>query len=187
MAVVWGTRMASVTSLLIATAPTGWATVARPNASLDRADSSDPNWLQHNRNRNGSAIRGATSRSHTISTSDAGRYLSVRVTAYRAGYTTTSKTSAKTGVPMYAKIRPTLSGTARAGSVLTVKVGSWTPTPTRYRYQWYRDGKALVGKTSTRYTLTRSDRGRSVTAKVTASRTGYVTGTSTATAKRISW
>jgi hypothetical protein len=34
---------------------------------------------------------------------------------------------------------PSVSGTAQQGRVLTAEVGSWTPKPTRYSYQWQRD------------------------------------------------
>ncbi|WP_156496120.1 beta strand repeat-containing protein [Microbacterium sp. T32] len=49
--------------------------------------------------RNGTAITGATSKTYTISTTDAGADLTVTVTAVKAGYVSVTKTSAKAPVP----------------------------------------------------------------------------------------
>lgn len=126
--------------------------------------------------RNGRAISGATRRTHTPTRADAGRYLTVRVTATRVGYVTKAATSKRVGIPMYATTRPAIAGTPSAGRTLAIRVGAWTPRATSHRYQWYRDGAPITGATARTYTVTRIDRGKRIKARVTARRSGYVSG-----------
>ncbi|MFT3888909.1 MAG: Ig-like domain repeat protein [Arachnia sp.] len=69
---------------------------------------------------------------------------------------------------------PAVSGTAKVGSKLTVKVGTWQPAPVKVGYQWLRDGKAISKATKSSYTVTGSDAGKKISVKVTGSRSGYV-------------
>lgn len=126
--------------------------------------------------RNDRAITGATRRTYTPTRSDAGRYLKVKVTAKRAGYTSKAATSRRVGIPMYATTRPYISGTPKAGRILTARLGVWTPTATSSSYRWYRNGVPITGATTKTYTVKRTDRGKRIKAKVTARRTGYVSG-----------
>lgn len=126
--------------------------------------------------RNGVAISGATGRTYTAKTADAGRYLTVTVTAKRSGYTSRAVTSGKVGIPIHATTRPYISGTPKVGRSSTVMVGSWTPTPTSYSYRWYRNGVAISGATAKTYTARSFDRGKRLQVEVIARRTGYSTG-----------
>lgn len=126
--------------------------------------------------RDGTPISGATARTYTPRTADAGRHLTFTATARRSGYTTTSSTSARAGIPIHPTKRPYLRGTAKAGRTMTVMVGAWTPKPTSYRYQWYRNNVAIKGATGKTYTLRSADRGKRVHAKVFAQRSGSKTG-----------
>ncbi|QTV79164.1 hypothetical protein [Microbacterium sp. NIBRBAC000506063] len=54
---------------------------------------------------------------------------------------------------------PTISGTARVGQTLKAKTGTWT-TGTKYKYQWYADGKAISGATKSSLKLPTSAGGR---------------------------
>ncbi|HEY2543156.1 MAG TPA: hypothetical protein VGH92_08890 [Gaiellaceae bacterium] len=69
---------------------------------------------------------------------------------------------------------PSISGSARDGSLLTASHGSWTGSPTSYAYQWLRcDAQAgncasIAGATSNTYTLTTADVGHRVRVQVTA-------------------
>ncbi len=80
---------------------------------------------------------------------------------------------------------PTIAGKTKVGQTLTATVGTWTPTPTKVVLQWYRSGKAISKATKATYKLTKSDVGKTITVKVTASGSGLqtVSRTSTATAK----
>lgn len=135
-----------------------------------------PSGVTYRWRRNGSAISGATASTYTPKTADAGRYLTVTVTPRRTGYTSTPATSARVGIPIHPTTRPYLRGTPRAGRTMTVMVGAWTPRPTSYRYQWYRNNVAITGATAKTYTLKSADRGKKVHAKVFAQRSGSPTG-----------
>ena len=69
---------------------------------------------------------------------------------------------------------PSISGSARDGSVLTASPGSWTGSPTSYAYQWLRcDAEGgncapISGATSQRYTVQTADVGHRLRVQVTA-------------------
>jgi hypothetical protein len=67
---------------------------------------------------------------------------------------------------------PAVTGPAVVGDVLHASTGTWTGTaPIAYAYQWQRCGSActaITGATRSTYTLTRSDRGRTVKVLLTA-------------------
>lgn len=79
----------------------------------------------------------------------------------------------------------TVSGTAKVGSTLTAKHGTWSTTKATYKYQWLRDGKVVKSATGTKYKLGSSDVGHRISVQVTAHASGYADGTakSGATAK----
>jgi hypothetical protein len=81
--------------------------------------------------------------------------------------------------------KPHLTGTPRVGKVLTVKPGSWTPKATKFTYTWKRNGKVIKAAHGKRYRLRSTDRGRNIKVTVTASRSGYKSGTATTKAKHI--
>lgn len=188
--VTFTTLATSPTEAVVRIANTGTApfrVVSRPRISGTSAvgytlSSSTGSWsptpssYTYRWKRNGYTITGATSRRYTPTTKDAGRYLTVTVTARRTGSTTTSSTSARVGVPIYATTRPSVTGRARVGRTLSVDVGEWTPRPSSYSYRWYRNSRAISGATSRTYTVRSADRGQQIRARVTARRTGYVTG-----------
>ena len=70
--------------------------------------------------------------------------------------------------------RPTISGTAQQGQMLTESHGSWTGSPSSFRYQWEDcDGSVsncvpISGATGQTYTLTGADVGHRVVALETA-------------------
>lgn len=63
---------------------------------------------------------------------------------------------------------PTISGTPVEGSTLTASTGSWTPAPTRYYYDWLRDGVFIDGAYGSTYVPTAADVGKTITVLVTA-------------------
>jgi hypothetical protein len=69
---------------------------------------------------------------------------------------------------------PRITGKARVGRTLTVITGTWVPSPT-LTLQWYRSGKAVKGATGPTYKLTRKDKGKRVSVKVTAAGAGLQT------------
>lgn len=140
--------------------------------------------------RNGQPIKGATGRSYTLTSADAGKRMYVTMEAYAEGYgdvtTWGGETTEVSGGTLTAKSKPTITGTASAGSTVAVTKGSWNFAPTSYSYQWYRNGKAIKGATKTTYKLTTTDLARKITAKVTAKRYGYKAGSATTAARTVS-
>jgi fibronectin type 3 domain-containing protein len=124
-------------------------------------------------------IAGATSSAYTLTESDVGWTIIVRVTASNAAGSA-SANSAETAVvaaaPPVNTALPTISGTVQDGQTLTASPGSWSGTPPiSYAYQWRRCNSAgsscsdIAGATNTTYTLTAADVGSTLRVAVTAS------------------
>jgi hypothetical protein len=108
----------------------------------------------------------------------------VRIYGYK-GWSTWGKEYQLTVARVLKTATPTISGTAKVGRWLTAKPGTWSPTGTTLRYQWYRSGKAITGATAKTYKVRISDAGRKVAVKVTGSRAGYLTASRTSAARTI--
>ena len=135
-------------------------------------------------------IPAATEKTYKVVGADVGHRLRVRVTAINADGSTNAQ-SAPTAVVQQPSgapkntVRPTISGTARAGQTLTATNGSWSGNPTSFAYQWQRcdaDGShcgGIAGSTSQTYTVQAADVGFRLRVAVTAKNAQG--GTSTAT------
>ena len=105
-----------------------------------------------------------------------------------AGQAATGKNATMTKISALANLTtaptPTISGTAKSGSVLTATAGTWAPATVVLTYQWERDGSIIDGATASTYKLTAADVGQHITVVVTGQKVGYkdVSKTSTATA-----
>ena len=81
---------------------------------------------------------------------------------------------------------PSISGSAKDGSLLTASHGSWTNSPTSYAYAWQRCDNAggscaaIGGATSKQYTLTSADVNHRLRVQVTATNSS---GSGTATSR----
>ena len=136
--------------------------------------------------RDGVEIPGVTSDIIMLSDSDRGKKFKVRVSGQAPGYGLTVKEHT-VSVPLldFASTPiPTITGTARSGYTLTAKPGTWTPAAT-FKYQWFRNGTKISGATKSTYKVLTSDRGKKISVKVTASRTGHTTVSKTSAAKLI--
>jgi hypothetical protein len=70
---------------------------------------------------------------------------------------------------------PRISGTAKVGRTLKVRVGSWSPRPA-FRYQWFANGRKISSKsTRSRIKLTSKQKGKRITVRVTGRKAGYTT------------
>ncbi|MBA3020887.1 S8 family peptidase [Propionicimonas sp.] len=65
------------------------------------------------------------------------------------------------------KKNPSISGKYKVGKKLTAKVGSWSPQPTQFSYQWLRDGKVISGATKSKYKLVKKDKKKKISIQVT--------------------
>lgn len=158
----------------------GGTVTATPGSWSPIADSYTYQWRA-----DGVSIAGATASSYTLPSALQGKQLTVVVTARKAGHPAVMATSTAVlvkGAAPKATTAPSITGTAIVGKVLTLSRGTWTPTPTSYTYEWYADGKLITGATRTTFTLTAAQRGKRITVKVTAYRTGHLTGTATSPA-----
>ncbi|WP_433792869.1 FlgD immunoglobulin-like domain containing protein [Actinoplanes sp. CA-252034] len=80
---------------------------------------------------------------------------------------------------------PSVSGTVRVGSTVRVAAGTWSPAATGYAYQWYANGAAIKGATGTAYQITAGVLGKRLTVRVTASRAGHPSGSSSSASSAV--
>ncbi|MEZ5189572.1 MAG: zinc-dependent metalloprotease family protein [Schumannella sp.] len=133
--------------------------------------------------RDGSKISKATKSTYTLTASDFGKDVWVRVVTTKSGYTTAVTDSPRVDY----SIQPALAGpyvsagnwrvgeqAAVYGLSFVTKDGSLGIPPATVAYQWMRDGKAIAGATGQYYVMTASDYGKKVTARLTVTAPGYV-------------
>ncbi|MGC5165463.1 glycoside hydrolase family 3 C-terminal domain-containing protein [Luteimicrobium sp. DT211] len=141
--------------------------------------------LSYRWNRDGKAISGATKSTYTAVSADRGTKLSVTVTEKKSGYTTVTATSAATTVLGKLTLStPTIAGTAAKGHTVTAKVAQHT-SGAQLSYQWYRNGKAVSGATSSTHKVVSADQGKRLTVKVTEKKSGYLTVVKTSASKTV--
>jgi hypothetical protein len=66
-----------------------------------------------------------------------------------------------------------VSGTAQVGKTVTAVPPTFSPTPTSYTYQWFRNDWAIEGATAKTYTLTAADGGAKISVYIYAHKDGY--------------
>jgi hypothetical protein len=146
--------------------------------------------LSYQWKRSGALIAGATSSTYQLTAADFGKTVKVTVTGTKQGYTTKSLTSATVSVRAGTLVAPTptISGTPAVGGTLAATVGTWSPSPATFTYQWKRNGSNITGATASTYKLTAADAGATIKVTVTGKRSGYTTlaktSVSTAQVKR---
>jgi hypothetical protein len=126
--------------------------------------------------RNGTAIAGRTGPTYTLVPADVGKRISVKVTGTKNGYQSGEATSAATDPVANGTItavKPKVTGKTKVGKTLTAKAGTSTPSQTTVKYQWLRNGKAIKKATKVKYKLTKKDKGKKISVKVTRSAAGY--------------
>jgi hypothetical protein len=141
--------------------------------------------------RNTTAITGATGASYTVSPSDVGRTLKVKVSFSKAAnYLNSAKYSratAKVGRAALVKGTVTLSDPApQVDTPVSAVLDGWEPAPVVASYQWYRvnargTARPIAKARKASYTPTGSDRGYRLKVVMTASKPGY-SGASVASA-----
>lgn len=78
-------------------------------------------------------------------------------------------------------VKPKITGTAKVGATLKASAGTWDPAPEATTFTW-RVGTKTVG-TGASYKVKASDRGKTISVTVTATRDGYNPGKASATIK----
>jgi hypothetical protein len=74
---------------------------------------------------------------------------------------------------------PQITGTPTLGSHLQSTTGSWNMQGLTFTRQWLRDGKTIAGATGASYVVRGADIGHRLSVRVTASKPGKTSGTST--------
>ncbi len=69
-------------------------------------------------------------------------------------------------------ILPSITGGSGAGTVVACSSGTWTNVPTKYTYQWQKDGSNIGGATGGEYLVASGDIGHDISCIVTASNLG---------------
>lgn len=124
-------------------------------------------------------VAGKTSTTYSVSASDIGSRLRLKVTATnRSGSTqaTSAATAVVVAAPPANSALPAISGTAREGDTLTGDRGTWHGTaPLSFGYQWQRCDSTdqatcadIAGATDAAYTAARADVGKWLRFEVTA-------------------
>ena len=163
--------LTATTPKIIGTAKVG-ATLSANKGTWTKGAAFSYQWL-----RNGAKISGAKGATYRLTSADAGKKITLALTGRLAGHATASKTSVATAGVARATLTapaPKISGTTKVSSKLTAKAGTWT-SGTTLKYQWYRNGAAISGATSSSYTLRPTDAYARITVKVTGAKSGYVT------------
>ena len=116
------------------------------------------------------SVGGGASR-YLLTDADVGHtiVLSVAVTASGQSATASSAPVAVRARPLPRSVAaPSISGTFKRTHTLHADPGTWTNDPSRFGYQWLRDGAEIAGATGATYVLTRADVGHAVAVAVTA-------------------
>jgi hypothetical protein len=130
-------------------------------------------------------IPGATGNSYTPTAADRGKRLTVWVQATKRGYQPVdfAHTTSPVAYGNLSNASLKISGTTRVGKKLAASHGSFG-SGTKMTYQWLRDGKNVSKATGKSYVPTASDRGKKLSVRVVAGKSGYknLTRTSAKTA-----
>jgi hypothetical protein len=129
----------------------------------------------------GRAATGDTDNTYVVQSADIGKIVSFRVTASKDGYqdsVVSATTAPAVAATMAITATPSISGLLKVGEILTVDVGTWESGATTSQ-QWRRNGSVISSATGTTYALQKSDKGKSISVTVTATKTGYSTVTAT--------
>src|SRR5690349_4158134 len=74
---------------------------------------------------------------------------------------------------------PTVFGTFQTDHIVGSTTGTWSPGGNTYAVQWFADGVAIEGATGSTYKITAADVTKKLSVRVTASRDGYNSASST--------
>jgi hypothetical protein len=125
----------------------------------------------------GVEIPGAHGRLLHLRAEQLGKKITVVSTASAYGYTDSPQQSAATAAVAPAKFSvvrtPKITGAPHPGKTLTLDLGAVSPSASRTRVVWLRDGEPIDGATGTTYVPTPADAGHTIGARVSYGRDGY--------------
>jgi hypothetical protein len=163
--------IASAAPIISGSAVVGARLVANPGHWTADADF-DYSWSS-----DGVPIQGADDAGYTVQSGDVGHRIGVAVTGRHSGTNSVTLLSALTPVVTASRgilgAVPKVTGTAAAGNRLTALSGSWSPDGVALRYQWQRDGVAIIGANASTYLLTPDDADHLIAVSVMGTKYGY--------------
>jgi hypothetical protein len=129
-------------------------------------------------NLNGKKVHGATHSTFKLPASSADKNVTVTVTGHRTGWASVSVTSSSSLVQSLeftggATVSFSIPSTLKTGALLTAHAGAWSPTPTTYKYFWYRNGVPISATSSKTYKLKSTDNSASFSVMAEVFRAGY--------------
>lgn len=129
----------------------------------------------------GAPIDGATHRSFAPRADQLGKRLQVQVTASATAMEPGTGTSIRSVIVVPGELvvstRPTITGTPQVDSQLSATSGTWSPNAT-YTYQWRTAGDPVDAAVASTFTPSAEQVGQRVSVRVTATRDGYTTASS---------
>jgi hypothetical protein len=134
--------------------------------------------------RSGKAITGAKSATYLLKSTDLAKKISVKVTGKKTGYSSVAKLSSSTSSiarGILTTSTASITGSPIVGTTLSASFTTWGPGTVTMHYQWYRAGKAITGATKSTYKITSSDVGKLITVRLTGSKSGFTTVSTTST------
>ncbi len=140
--------------------------------------------------RDATAITGATGTSYKMVDADVGHSITVQATGTKAGYNPGLSTSnaivAAALDPVANTSPPTITGVAAARETLAATTGTWAASGVSYGYQWFIDDVAVAKATNSTYVVRTIDAGHSISVRVSATATGWASGTATSASMPVS-
>ena len=133
--------------------------------------------------RGSATIAKATKFDYTLTSADYGKNISVRITVAKTAYTSRVLTSVAANYSVTPDLaRPVITGDVHVGGTIAATERAYSPSGTETAWQWYRNGKAIAGATTSSYTIGTADKGKVLTVKVTATSEGLLPSVSTSAA-----
>lgn len=123
----------------------------------------------------GESVTGATGATYKPTAAQAGHRIEVRVTGVNGvirGTMTSAEVPYALGL-LKLKVRPKAIGTPARGQILRVALGKVSVKPSSTKYQWFRGATLIKKATKRKYLLTKADRGKKISCKVTYRLAGY--------------
>lgn len=154
-------------------------------ATVPSGVSPDPTSYRYQWYRGGSAISGSTTSKYKLVAADAGKPLTVRVTAARTGFVSAVLPLSATYSPDIEASGPVTlpSGTPQVGDALSMTLPSYSTeaglaTPF-VAYRWLRNGVVISGQSTNGYTLRAADIGASIQGQAVITLEGRLARTDT--------
>ncbi|NDD26428.1 MAG: hypothetical protein EB103_06150, partial [Actinobacteria bacterium] len=137
-------------------------------------------------NRAGRPISGATSSTYKPTLTDFGKSITVTTTVLQTGFAQVISTSPAVTIGAGNFSSPTMAifGSPAVGNSLALTT-SQVETGTRISFQWLRNSAPIASATRSTYLLKADDLNANVSVRMTISKTGYNTLTTTASAKLV--